>query len=56
MREVLRQRFHFCSSGVKNKLFTTFFLIIHVCSMGEVYQGHFPHVRGIIQQLLSNTA
>ena len=22
---MLRQRFHFCSSGVKNKLFTTFF-------------------------------
>ena len=51
---MLRQRFHFCSSDVKNKLFATFFN--NVCSMGEVYQGHFPHVRGIIQQLLSNTA
>ena len=28
---MLRQRFHFCSSGVKNKLFTTFFLIIYTC-------------------------
>ena len=55
---MLRQRFHFCSSGVKNKLFTTFLnnIYMDVCSMGEVYQGHFPHVRGIIQQLLSNTA
>ena len=28
---MLRQRFHFCSSDVKNKLFTTFFLIMYTC-------------------------
>ena len=30
---MLRQRFHFCSSGVKNKLFTTFFNNIYMCAL-----------------------
>ena len=32
-RNMLRQRFHFCSSGVKNKLFTTFFNNIYMCAL-----------------------
>ena len=35
MREgnILRQHFHFCSSDVKNKLFTTFFNNIYMCAL-----------------------
>ena len=51
-RNMLRQRFHFCTAAVKNKLFTTFLNNIYMCALWVKCSDYFLPICSFLQQLL----
>ena len=53
---MLRQRFHFCTAAVKNKLFTAFLNNTYMCVLWVKCSDYFSPICSFLQQLLPYNA